>query len=152
MDKETIKKELAEKQLAEIGEVEFSENEYSAKVSEKEELIRLNARKDSEIENLIRTNKTLETSEYCPVCKRKYDNVDNSAAIAENKAKIQNLTEEKSLIDKNISAVITTLEAMESKRRLSNEKNRLAILIQKYESDMGYLRNMVVSYRKTLKD
>ena len=74
------KKELAEKQLAEIGEVEFSENEYSAKVSEKEELIRLNARKDSEIENLIRTNKTLETSEYCPVCKRKYDNVDNSAA------------------------------------------------------------------------
>lgn len=146
------KKELAEKQLAEIGEVEFSENEYSAKVSEKEELIRLNARKDSEIENLIRTNKTLETSEYCPVCKRKYDNVDNSAAIAENKAKIQNLTEEKSLIDKNISAVITTLEAMESKRRLSNEKNRLAILIQKYESDMGYLRNMVVSYRKTLKD
>ena len=146
------KKELAEKQLAEIGEVEFSENEYSAKVSEKEELIRLNARKDSEIENLIRTNKTLETSEYCPVCKRKYDNVDNSAAIAENKAKIQNLTEEKSLIEKNISAVITTLEAMESKRRLSNEKNRLAILIQKYESDMGYLRNMVVSYRKTLKD
>ena len=146
------KKELAEKQLAEIGEVEFSENEYSAKVSEKEELIRLNARKDSEIENLIRTNKTLETSEYCPVCKRKYDNVDNSAAIAENKAKIQNLAEEKSLIDKNISAVITTLEAMESKRRLSNEKNRLAILIQKYESDMGYLRNMVVSYRKTLKD
>ena len=146
------KKELAEKQLAEIGEVEFSENEYSAKVSEKEELIRLNARKDSEIENLIRTNKTLETSEYCPVCKRKYDNIDNSAAIAENKAKIQNLTEEKSLIEKNISAVITTLEAMESKRRLSNEKNRLAILIQKYESDMGYLRNMVVSYRKTLKD
>ena len=146
------KKELAEKQLAEIGEVEFSENEYSAKVSEKEELIRLNARKDSEIENLIRTNKTLETSEYCPVCKRKYDNVDNSTAIAENKAKIQNLTEEKSLIEKNISAVITTLEAMESKRRLSNEKNRLAILIQKYESDMGYLRNMVVSYRKTLKD
>ena len=113
------KKELAEKQLAEIGEVEFSENEYSAKVSEKEELIRL---------------------------------TDNSAAIAENKAKIQNLTEEKSLIEKNISAVITTLEAMESKRRLSNEKNRLAILIQKYESDMGYLRNMVVSYRKTLKD
>ena len=146
------KKELAEKQLAEIGEVEFSENEYSDKVSEKEELIRLNARKDSEIENLIRTNKTLETSEYCPVCKRKYDNVDNSTAIAENKAKIQNLTEEKSLIEKNISAVITTLEAMESKRRLSNEKNRLAILIQKYESDMGYLRNMVVSYRKTLKD
>ena len=146
------KKELAEKQLAEIGEVEFSENEYSAKVSEKEELIRLNARKDSEIENLIRTNKTLETSEYCPVCKRKYDNVDNSAAIAENKAKIQNLTEEKSLNERKITAVKTELEAMESKRRLSNEKNRLAILIQKYESDMGYLRNMVVSYRKTLKD
>ena len=146
------KKELAEKQLAEIGEVEFSENEYSAKVSEKEELIRLNARKDSEIENLIRTNKTLETSEYCPVCKRKYDNVDNSAAIAENKAKIQNLTEEKSLNERKITAVKMELEAMESKRRLSNEKNRLAILIQKYESDMGYLRNMVVSYRKTLKD
>ena len=147
-----ILKENKEKELDAIKDIDFSENEYQELVSQKESLIvRINDFKHK-INTLRETNKRLEESEYCPTCKRKLDNVDYSETIAENTKTIDDIIklgiESKELLNE----VTEKIAKMDENRKIFAEKNRISILIEKYEADLKVLRAELKEYNRTLKD
>ena len=144
--------EQAIKDLENISSIEFSENEYQELQNTRESLaVEINSIKN-EIRQLRATNKNLAESEYCPTCKRKLEGVDYSSTIAENELKEKQLIvlgEEK---NKKLIEIKETIVEMDEKRRLFNEKNRLSILIDKYDADLKILRLKLKDYKQTIKN
>lgn len=146
---EGIKKntELGEKKarLEEIGDVVFSEEEYKAKTTEKSTIEIKQAERRTEITALRKLNKDLEKGEYCPTCGRKFDNVDNTDKIEENKKKIDDLTKKGTAAASKLEKIEKEIETLESKRSLFNEKNRLEIQIEVIETN---IKNLRLEYRQ----
>lgn len=145
-------KEKYEKQVQEIGDVNFSDEDYKKKIKQKEVIIVDIANIKNEIGNLKATNKSLKESEYCPLCKRKFENVDNTATIKENEGKINDL------IKRGISAnaIKTQLEeeigTMDVERSKFNEKNRLELLISKLDVEITSKRAEYKEKNQLLKE
>ena len=134
-------KEQNDNKIKEIGEVEaVSDAEYKALTDKKEPLITKIADLKNEINNLKKTNKDLEESEYCPLCKRKFDNVDNTETINANKAKIQKLINEGIKVSQEKTNLETAISEMEAKRSKYNEKNRLELISSKLDVEITNLR------------
>lgn len=138
--------------ITDIGEVNFSEIDYKNKLKQKEPLITKIANIKNEIANLKASNKSLKDGEYCPLCKRKFDDIDNTAAIEENKRKIDDLIK----LGISTSALKDELEsqlsAMDVEREKFNEKNRLELLVSKYEVELANLRVQLKEKKQTLKE
>lgn len=145
-------KEDKENELNAIGDVEFSENEYQDLVSKKETLmLEINDIKH-EIFNLKETNKKLNESTYCPVCKRKLEGVDYSVSIIANQSKIEELTNAGIEKRKCFDAIVENISKMDENRKIFSEKNRLSILIEKYDADLKVLRSELKELNRTIKD
>lgn len=145
-------KEAKEKELEAIKDIDFSENEYQEMVSKKEKfIITINDLKHK-INNLKETNKRLQESEYCPTCKRKLEDVDYSDTIAENNRiideYISNGIEYRTLLNE----ITEKIEKMDENRKIFSEKNRLSILIEKYDADLKVLRAELKDFNRTMKD
>lgn len=144
-------KEQKAKELSDIGDVDFSENDYQALVKKKEGLIIEINNIKHEISGLRETNKRLTESEYCPTCKRKLDNVDYSETIAENNAKESKLIEKGVELNGQLTEIKSNIEKMDENRKLFTEKNRLSLLIEKYEADMMVLRSQLKEKTQIIK-
>ena len=145
-------KKLKEKELSDIGEVIFSENEYQDDVEKKEGfIIKINDIKH-EISTLKETNKRLTESEYCPTCKRKLDNVDYSETIKENEDKVAQLIEKGVALNTELTEIKEKIVKMDENRKLFNEKNRLSLLIDKYNADLELLRAQLKEKKQILKN
>lgn len=141
-DGQNKKAELEEKtkRLEEIGDVEFSEEDYKAKSKEKSDLEIKQAERRTEIKSLKEMNIQLEKSEYCPVCGRKFEDVDNSGKIEENNGKITDITNAGIADAERIKELEEEISGMETSRELFNEKNRLEIQIEVIETNIKNLR------------
>lgn len=135
-------KELEQKKarLEEIGDVDFSEDAYKAKSKEKSDLEIKQAERRTEITGLKTLNQELEKGEYCPVCKRKFDDIDNTDKIEDNKKKIEKLTNMGVADAKKVKEMEDELSAMETNRSLFNEKNRIEIQIEAIDTNIKNLR------------
>lgn len=135
-------KELEQKKarLEEIGDVDFSEDAYKAKSKEKSDLEIKQAERRTEITGLKALNQELEKGEYCPVCKRKFDDIDNTDKIEDNKKKIEKLTNMGVADAKKVKEMEDELSAMETNRSLFNEKNRIEIQIEAIDTNIKNLR------------
>ncbi len=145
-------KEGYEKEVAQIGEVNFSEALYKEKCNAKEPLITEIATIKSNIESLKQTNNNLKNSEFCPVCKRRYDNVDNTPLIEENKKKINKLIDRGIEINEQKKSLEEEISKMDIERAKFNEKNRLELLISKLEVEIGNKRIEYKEKRQLQKD
>ena len=134
--------ELKKKQdrIAEIGDVDFSEDDYKAKAKEKSAIDIKQAERRTEIKALKELNKQLEKSEFCPTCGKRFDDVDNTAKIEENKKKIETLTKKGVSDSEKVKALEEEISAMETNRQLFTEKNRLEIQIEAIETNIKNLR------------
>lgn len=134
--------ELKKKQdrIAEIGDVDFSEDDYKAKTKEKSAIDIKQAERRTEIKALKELNKQLEKSEFCPTCGKRFDDVDNTAKIEENKKKIETLTKKGVSDSEKVKALEEEISAMETNRQLFTEKNRLEIQIEAIETNIKNLR------------
>ena len=147
-----LMKEAKEKELEAIKDIEFSENEYQELISQKEKtIIAINDIKHN-INNLRETNKKLAESEYCPTCKRKLDNVDYSETIAENKKTEENLISKGIDLKAGLDKLVEDIAKMDENRTIFFEKNKISILIEKYDVDLKVLRAELKEYNRTLKD
>ena len=145
-------KKLKETELSNIGEVTFSENEYQELVTEKEKrIIDINTSR-SDIYYLRNENKRLTESEYCPTCKRKLDGVDYSETIAENNKKEQELIQNGIKLNKELEEVKEKIAKMDENRKLFTEKNRLSLLIEKYNTDLELLRAQLKEKKQIIKN
>lgn len=135
-----------------IKNVEFSENEYQELISKKENLVVEITNIKNNIYNLRAINKGLAESEYCPTCKRKLEGVDNSQTIKENEEKEKKLISEGEKKNTELTEIKEIIVKMDENRRLFNEKNRLSILIDKYDADLKVLRLSLRDLKQTMKN
>ena len=147
--------ENAERRIKEIGDVNFSVEKYDNAVQSlfnlKEKRGELLAR-----HNNIRKNiEHLKTSEYCPVCKRKLDNVDNSEHIKEAEKELNVVVSEGKKISEKILKTEQLITSMKESRELYTEQSKLSMSKAALELSISRLReeykdstNILVEYRK----
>ena len=117
--------ENIEKELKEIGDVDFSVEEFDKL---QEDLVTYTGERVSigEKYNNIKHNiQHLKSSEFCPTCGRKLDNVDNSAKIAELEAELAKAEEEGKKKRSEIEEVTKKIEQRKKDRELYTRKTTI---------------------------
>lgn len=145
-------KEGYEYKVKEIGDVEFSEEEYKKLTKQLEPLITEIANIKNQINNLKVTNKNLKESEYCPLCKRKFENVDNTETIKENEGKIQALIQQGIETNQKKVDLEAKIADMDARRTQFNEKNRYELLISKLDVEIANKRAEYKEKKQLLKE
>lgn len=139
-------------ELAKIGDVEFSVEEFdnvqSALIKEQGEKAAIGEQykaKKREVE-------ALKSSEYCPTCGRKLDNVDNSAKIREIQAEVDKLeargVEKKTLVEQ----LSKELETLKGKRDKYDRRSKYVMSKAAYELTVEKLRNEYKDYASLKKE
>lgn len=144
--------ETIDNRINEIGEVDFSVEKYDNTV---QELSSLKEKRGSLLEkhkNIKHNLEHLKTSEYCPVCKRKLDNVDNTEQIKEAEKELIKIVKEGKSISENISKAEKNIESMKANRDLYNEKAKLSMTKAALELNMSRLREELKDSKNVLKD
>ena len=150
--KKKNEKEEFNKRINEIGDVDFSVEKYDNAV---QELSNLKENRGSLLgkHNSIKHNlEHLKNSEYCPVCKRKLDNVDNTEQIKETEKELRNVIEEGKTISAKIEKTEKLILSMKENRELFNEKSKLSMSVAALEMNIVSLREKLKDSIRTLKD
>lgn len=150
--KKSSEKQYVEEQIKGIGEVDYSEDDYRKMKRESDSLIDKMAETRTTIKHLQDTNKNLSSSEYCPVCHKKFDNVDNSKIIAENEAKINNLIQSGVSMKNRNDELTKSMSAIEDKRSLYMKKQQLELRLATINSDLSSERLEYTNKMTLLKD
>ena len=138
--------------IKEIGEVDFSVEKYDNAV---QELSNLKEKRGSLLERHKSVKHNLEhlkNSEYCPVCKRKLDNVDNTAQIKETEDELVKIVNEGKEIADKITKLEKLILSMKDNRDKYNEKSRLTMSVAALEMNMASLREKLKEAMQTLKE
>lgn len=138
--KKNLDLEYQNGELAKYKDVEYSEDEYKKLKKEKEELVESMAELRTNIKHLQETNLNLEKAEFCPTCHRKFENIDNSAVISENKKKITEMTNDGISKSKRKEKVDSLLAEIEVKIKNSQEKSKIELKIATIKSDIASKR------------
>lgn len=137
--------------IKEIGEVDFSVEEYDRITEECTQTKIKLTEKRMEAVNLKEKINILKTSEYCPTCKRKLDNVDNSKEIKESEEKYDTLVKEGKGIAEKVSELEARLAQMKDNREKYNNLNKLNATVPVLTFELEKLRNEYKELMETLK-
>ena len=146
------KLEALNDELKNFGNVDYSEEEYKELNKENSNLIGEMAEIRTKIGSLKTTNKNLESAEYCPTCKRKFDNIDNSEAIETNKKEIESLTSQGISKKKRSDEIVDLMSKIEEKRKLAQSKSATELKIATLNSDLANQRADYKEKLSTLKE
>lgn len=140
------KKEQDLEMLKEIPEnVDYSEEIYKKKIEERALLKSEIASLKRDIERLKKEIATLESSEYCPTCHRKYDNVDNSTIIKAKKDEIDEIILTGKANREKLDKIDIEISEIEKNKELYDKKNKLDIEIKSLNLLMDNLRNKLIN-------
>lgn len=140
------KKEQDLEMLREIPEnVDYSEEIYKKKIEERALLKSEIASLKRDIERLKKEIATLESSEYCPTCHRKYDNVDNSTIIKAKKDEIDEIILTGKANREKLDKIDIEISEIEKNKELYDKKNKLDIEIKSLNLLMDNLRNKLIN-------
>lgn len=140
------KKEQDLEMLKEIPEnVDYSEEIYKKKIEERALLKSEIASLKRDIERLKKEISTLESSEYCPTCHRKYDNVDNSTIIKAKKDEIDEIILTGKANREKLDKIDIEISEIEKNKALYDKKNKLDIEIKSLNLLMDNLRNKLIN-------
>ena len=150
-----IKKEelkLKTNEFEPIKDIQFNNDDYKSKLTlDKTHSIEINNVKN-EIARLKALNIQLKDSEFCPTCKRKYENKDNSQTILENEKKIEELikkgTETKKLLDDNK----LTIDKLEVDKVNYDKKLKLMSILEIIPLQIENLRTEYREKQQLIKD
>lgn len=137
--------------LKSFGEIEYSDEEYKKLQEEKEEIIEKQGTLKAQYESLKQSNENLASAEYCPLCKRKFEDVDNSALIEENKKKMQKCIEDGKKLKARKEEIIPLMEAIDEKRAQQKEKNKIELRIAAINTDIISLTNQIETIDNAIK-
>lgn len=133
--------ENAQTELANVGDIDFSEDEYKKLTNENQKLISQMAEARTEIRHLTTENANLASAEFCPTCHRKFDNIDNSGIIEENKKKIETLTNNGIAMKNKNDDVTRQIKELETKRSNKYKKSQIELKIATLNSELNSQRN-----------
>lgn len=138
--KQKIQFDEIKKSIEEIGEVDFSVEDYDVKTDKLSKLNMERGQLLSEVKFHKQHIETLKTSEYCPTCKRKLDNVDNSTEIAKQESELNDIIAKGKKVANDIATLTSEIEAMKVNREKYNKKNSLTIQKSAIEVEISELR------------
>lgn len=146
---------IIEQELTNIGEVEFSVEEYDKIQEELNKLTSSIAVMRERYKNTEQTIKHLKSSEICPTCGRKLDNVDNSAQIKTFENFLQSLVLEgktknklQEELTKKLNSLKETREKYTKKSNLKVKKAALEVNVEKLRADYQELVSIRKEYNK----
>jgi len=138
--------------IKEIGDVDFSVEQYDKEVNN---LSSLKEKRGILVERLktVKYNiENLKASEYCPVCKRKLDNIDNTSHIREQEKIMETIISEGKEVSSKISDTEKKIESMKTNRELFNEKSKLNMSNAALDVSMATLREQYKDLTGKLKE
>lgn len=142
-------------QLAELEKVQFSMEEYNCLLEVKSVLINQLAEVKANCVGMQKTIKDLHSSEYCPTCGRKYDNIDNTAKIKELtdelNAKIQQGSSLKSRVDETDAQIANMRVAQEQyvrKCKIQAQKGAVEVSIEQSRNAYIESKHLLDEYNK----
>ena len=142
-------------QIEEIGDIEFSINTYESMLNEKSEKL---SRKNVLEEKYKYTKKMirdLTSSQFCPTCGRKYENIDNSDKINELNDELKQIVEDGTKIGKEIELLNIAIENLKLQREKYDKKSNclvkkaaLEVKLEQVISKYKELNNTLKEYNK----
>ena len=144
--------EAINKELKGIGEVEFSVDEYDKLQAELTTLTGERAIIGERYKNTKHNIEHLKSSEICPTCGRKLENVDNSAKIKELEKELDELVKNGTDNKKKIDETTAKVEKQKTNRELYNKKSNLTIKKSALEVNVEKLRNEYKELAATKKE
>lgn len=96
------------------------------------------------------TLKTLEESEFCPVCKKPLEDVDHTTQIKELKVKIKTKEKEFKSLEKEKTKLESSLLKIEKVKKEFEDYEKIKLLEMKYELDIERLKNQHTSLEQKL--
>lgn len=139
-----------EKQIQELDKVDFSIEDYNLLLTQKDSLVSKIAEIKAVCINQQNTLKELKSSEFCPTCGRKYENIDNSAKINE---LIKTLNEQIEIGKKYKNELVETeakIEAMKTAQEQYLVKCKLQVQKGAVEVAIEQCRNSYIEYKRIL--
>lgn len=125
--RKVAEKEQIDAEIKEIGEIDYSEEDYNKMKNENDKLIERMAEARSNIKHLQETNKALQNSEFCPVCHKKFDDVDNTGTIKKNEEEIKKITADGVAMKKRSDELSKAMSDISDKRTLFHKKSQLEL-------------------------
>lgn len=141
-----------EKVLKEIGEVDFSVEQYDKSVQELSSLKEKRGELLASHKSVSHNIEHLKTSEFCPVCKRKLDNVDNTAQIKEQEKELNRIINDGKKVAEEISKLEKLIESMKTNRELYTKKSQNVTKKAALELNIERLRNEYKDLSATKKE
>jgi len=133
--------EVITKELTEIGDVDFSIEEYDKLQGELSKLNTDIAVLREKYKNIEHNVTHLKSSEICPTCHRKLDNVDNSKRIEELTKELEGILLKGKNMGIEKEALTNKVNSLKNKRELFNKRNNLTIKKAALEVNVEKLRN-----------
>ena len=128
-------------QINAFGNVDFSVEEYDKLVEETTAALLDQQAKRNEAVRIKNLLQQLKTSEYCPTCGKKLDNVDNSKQIKEQEDAYNNLVAEGKNVTNKVNELKSKVEAKKENREKYNKLNALNTQKPIIELNLEKLRN-----------
>ena len=144
--------EKSNDRIKEIGDIDFSVEKYDNAVTELSTLKEKRGVLLAKHENVKHNLEHLKNSEYCPVCKRKLDNVDNTEQIKITEKELTNIVSEGKKIADDITNLEKLISSMKDKRALYDEKSKLTMYVSALELSIAKLRTELIESRTTLNE
>lgn len=140
------------KEIEEIGDIQFLVADYDKLVDNQSKLNIKKGTLGEQYKNIKNTIQHLKTSEYCPTCGRKLDNVDNSAKIKENEDTLEKVTNEGKETASKLKTIAEQIESMKDKREKYTRKSQLIMQKSALELNIEQLRSKYKDLTSTLKE
>lgn len=128
-------------QIKAFGNVDFSVEEYDKLVEERTAALLDQQTKRNDAIRIMNLIKQLKTSEYCPTCGKKLDNVDNSKQIKEQEETYESLVVEGKKVTERVNELNAAIEAKKENREKYNKLNALNTQQPIVELNLERLRN-----------
>lgn len=129
------------KQISSIGDVDFSIEEYDKLQKQLTEKTNELAVCGSEYKNIAHNIQHLKSSEYCPTCGKKLDNVDNTAKIKEMEEKLAEVEKQGKEARKLSDEIKAKIDSQKNNMELFNKKSQLTLKKTALEVNVERLRN-----------
>lgn len=143
------------RKMSEIGEIDFSIEQYDSIVEKKMSHLLRQESMRNEAKNLKELIKQLRTSEYCPTCGKKFDNIDNSKQIEENQKKFDEIVINGKKIGSEIEKLEKEILSLKDKREkyqlintLTTQKAAIEVNIERLRGECLDLINQEKEYKK----
>ena len=128
--------EQREKEIKNIGKTGYNIDNYSDLLKEEKEIEIMEVKIDSGLNNFNNQIKNLENSEFCPVCKRAMEDINNTKEIQEIKKLIKKLDIEKEKGGQKILKVRKNLDKEKQLKSNFDEVEKIKITLSRIEIDL----------------